>query len=136
MVKAINGWTKFICQNGWTKAEMKRRIMDQMQDHRSVRADGQRCMYRAEDGNKCAAGVFIPDELYTLDMDRAHLNAIDYIMKTQSKLRSLMPLDTDGMRALQELHDREINAGSANGIIAMVDPRPLICAWIDTHVED
>ena len=34
------------------------------------------CMYRTDDGNKCAIGCLIPDELYSEAMERSTVGAI------------------------------------------------------------
>lgn len=39
------------------------------QKARAVLPNGQSCVYRDEDGNKCAIGCLIPDELYTPEVE-------------------------------------------------------------------
>ena len=38
------------------------------QGRKSIDSDGQ-CMYRSPDGDKCAIGCLIPDELYTPELE-------------------------------------------------------------------
>jgi hypothetical protein len=59
------------------------------------------CLYRSDDGRKCALGLFIPDKRYSSKME--HQCARTVI--TDYKLERFMPLETDAMRQLQMVHD-------------------------------
>lgn len=73
--------------------------------HRSktTGAGGETCLYRSPDGNKCFAGVLIPDEEYYPEMEGA--DATSHIVTFA--LRRL-GYDVDFVRELQKCHDDQI----------------------------
>lgn len=85
--------------NGWTKESTIQHIKDNF-NGRSVGEDGI-CVYRTGDGKKCAVGLFIPDDVYSNDMEE--INAKD--MVTEFNLESYMPLDSVTLEKLQNVHD-------------------------------
>lgn len=121
---------KFKTINGWNKERMKAEIMARMLDHKSYEDSWNdstccQCMYRAEDGNRCAVGVFIPDDKYDESMDR-DLN-VYHLLEGFPELKQVMPLETGGLLEMQEVHD---------ATPVGVDPRPRLCEWIDENVVD
>ena len=118
--------------NGWTKKKMSQAIMERMLDHRSVGParghNPNQCRYRASDGNRCAVGVFIPDELYTTDMDTIVTSYIKPFPWNGGPIDALMPLPILGLMELQHVHDDYTGPGP--------DPRPALLAWINENVED
>lgn len=71
----------------------------------SVDKDTRRCMYRSPEGFKCAAGCFIPDELYATALEGKTWNAV--VFKLQDKLPKYL-LDQQSIyliRKLQHAHD-------------------------------
>lgn len=112
--------------NGWTKARMIEAIQTRMMDHRSVRLDDAGnpigCRYKAPDGNRCAVGVFIPDN----HPAENHGGAVGHILDKYVDLRELMPLPADSLYILQGIHD----------CCRRGDPRPLLINWINENVED
>lgn len=46
------------------------------QGRRATDADGERCMYRAPNGDSCAAGCLIPDEMYNSGMEGATIDIV------------------------------------------------------------
>ena len=118
--------------NGWTKKKMSQAIMERMLDHRSVghalEHTPAKCRYRAPDGNRCAVGVFIPDELYTPDMDTRLTSHIQPFPWNGGPIGALMPLTIHGLLELQHVHDDYTGPDP--------DPRPALLAWINENVED
>ncbi len=109
-------------QNGWTKAKMIERIKQRNNGKRSVRPasrpHAEVCMYRAPDGNRCAVGCFIEDNIYEADMEGC--SAYDFI-------GIKFPLSKRGMRSLQCAHDE---AGLTDNIHEVLE------AWINKNVKD
>lgn len=62
------------------------------------------CMYRAPDGTKCAAGVMIPDKLYSHSMEFKSIKAV-VDREEYSELRDLLGDNVPIIQALQEIHD-------------------------------
>lgn len=98
-------------QNGWTKDLMKKCIREKNNGTRSANAFGG--LYRTSEGNACAAGCFIPDDLYDPAFEQ---HIIDNLMNGFASVRNVMPLDARGMFQLQR--------------------RDVLCDWIDANVED
>lgn len=63
--------------------------------------DTELCMYRGPDGNKCFAGVFIPDNLYNPEMER---RKIDLLIERIPELSSIFE-EKNFARDLQNAHD-------------------------------
>lgn len=65
--------------------------------------DGRDCMYRCEDGRKCAIGWSIPDEVYTSEMEGL---TVDYLLPSYPALKELYPgVRIPLLKELQECHD-------------------------------
>lgn len=47
--------------NGWTKERVLAQVKKYNNGTRAMKPTGNGCSYRAEDGNRCAIGAFIPD---------------------------------------------------------------------------
>jgi len=77
------------------------------QGRKSVNSDG-RCQYRSPDGDKCAIGCLIPDELYTPELEG---NGVSMPI-IEDVLNKIYPDMTDEdllfLLDLQDLHDIEI----------------------------
>jgi hypothetical protein len=70
------------------------------QGHKAIGKRGG-CVYRAENGDKCAAGCLIPDERYDPEME---YNTISYVLGKYS-MPKFMNKNTDLIEALQDCHD-------------------------------
>jgi hypothetical protein len=113
MYKTINGWTK-------------QKMIDHINCNFTIQSMDQRgdtCMYRGVSGAKCAIGLFIPDELYNVSMERQYL---PFLIKLEPKLSFAMPLEQEAMSLLQNVHDRS----STNDVLL------LMIEWIKDHVEE
>jgi hypothetical protein len=67
------------------------------------------CVYRGDDGLKCAIGVLIPDELYTPSMEGKQATVL---IQTNPKLYAHLEIknffdDTNFLMELQQLHDEK-----------------------------
>ena len=73
------------------------------------------CVYRGEDGRKCAIGVLIPDELYTKDIEGSDILAYRTLVLTEPLRKAgILPDNLDGkarctrvslLKELQVIHD-------------------------------
>ena len=72
------------------------------QKRRSVNKKG-RCVYRGENGLKCAIGCLIPDELYDPDFDNSGLKTINLFCK----LGFYISENYDLLYSLRVVHDYE-----------------------------
>ncbi len=107
--------------NGYTKQSMIEAIYKGNNGKKASTESG--CSYKTLDGNKCAAGCFIPDD------SKANTSGgyIDAVLRMYPELKKCMPLDLDGMIKLQEEHD--------NSVIGM-DIHEVLTNWINENVED
>lgn len=127
---------KFTTINGWTKEKMKEQIHKKNNGKKALK--GELCRYRTNDGNACAAGCFIPDELYISDFE---MNGFTALAGTSHKAltpsREILdqfakikfPLEVAGMNAMQLQHDKTEDETEK-------DMRDILCAWIDENVVD
>lgn len=111
--------------NGWTKEKMKAQILVKNNGYQS--RNGSMCAYRSQDGNRCAAGCFIPDDKYRANMECNSVRGI--LLEDHYGLLSLFPLDQLGMTMLQGAHD---NCSSQDS----EDMREVLCRWVDQNCED
>ena len=114
---------KYQALNGWTKGSILEAIAKGNLGARSIA--GIRCAYRGDGGNKCAIGVFIPDEVYSEDCEQ---QTVDYLLEQYPGLRAYMPLEVDALLSLQAIHDHAV-MGSKE-----LDPRPVLLDWIKKNV--
>lgn len=110
--------------NGWTRDLMIKAIWQGNNGTKSIAYENV-CRYRGPGGNKCAIGVFIPDDVYDSGYTEG-MSATD-LLDLFPGLKSYMPLaDAIALDWLQRTHD---HAGIS-------DPRPLLEGWILENVED
>jgi hypothetical protein len=74
----------------------------------SVRLDGV-CAYRGIDGLKCAIGIFIPDDVYSPDMEGPD-NGVERLLNNFN-LPELKEIPIDLLKRLQSAHDSGDNWG-------------------------
>lgn len=115
--------------NGWTKT----RIIDHIKTNFKGQAkNGTICQYKTEDGKKCAVGLFIPDEVYHIDMEsRAVINLMEY----NPKLINFMPLPVNALGLLQNVHDAYLNSESGD-LRPESQVLPDILAWVEKNVSE
>lgn len=90
-------------QNGWTKEKMIAHIETEFKGRSVKPGTLNDCLYRGPNGKKCAVGMFIPNELYNIDMDGPQNSA--HCVIRGFNLNGVMPLDEDGMDSFQRAHD-------------------------------
>ena len=105
--------------NSWTKQSIVEHIKKNFKG-KSIGPDGVNCIYRRFDKEcvrKCAIGLFIPDESYTLDMEGKRASQVirDY------RLESYMPLNKDGMCKLQYAHDQSHASSTLDDMIEWIE---------------
>lgn len=93
MYKAINGWTRETMIEQIDK-EFKGKSMDPA---------GHTCIYRGDEGKKCAIGCFIPDGV-TLSEDE-NKKGIQALLNGKPELKSLLPLSPIECKFFQQAHD-------------------------------
>ena len=72
---------------------------------KAVNEDGRLCMYREGLGNKCFAGIFIPDEAYKSEMEGKPISDL------KMKYNLFQNMDTEFLYDLQGIHDYTQPAG-------------------------
>lgn len=78
-----------------------------LQGKPAIGPDGTMCMYRTEEGLKCAVGCLIPDEFYKKEMEGNIYHLFRFssaFLKDYSFLISLRP-HINLLKALQRVHD-------------------------------
>lgn len=113
---------KYQTKNGWTKSLMIQAINIGNNGKVSLNESRNNCVYRASDGNKCAVGCFIPDDIYHISLETRNLPYF-------SGLEDFLPLEIFACILLQKTHDNcQIDMNT--------DPRPACIKWIEENVED
>lgn len=112
---------KSVFINGWTKEKVIAHIKENYKG-RSLDPTKQGCMYRGQNGAKCAVGLFIPDSVYTPVME-------GYTILTSFDLRdrveSYMPMIFSKMADLQGIHDKhgQTDSQCLNDMLAYIEAR-------------
>ena len=90
------------------------------QGGKAVNEDGRVCMYRDGLGNKCFAGIFIPDEDYKPGMEGNPIRSlvIDYNLFSQ--------VDTNLLFELQTIHDYTTATGWETRFKKLAEKRGLV----------
>lgn len=79
----------------------------------SYSGDRDTCMYRGENGAKCAFGIFIPDEQYRFDMEGKDAYGVMNNYPEIAKLFSSSIQSPDYfLPSLQNCHDNAVNYGN------------------------
>jgi hypothetical protein len=71
--------------------------------------NGNFCSYRTPEGNRCAIGALIPDELYVLQMDIEGLNVKSLIQRYENIYELFEYCDVRFLQELQSYHDEVYN---------------------------
>lgn len=92
-----------------TNLAVAQKILEHMrvQGKFSVNENGA-CRYRSDDGAKCAAGVFIPDDRYEMGFEGLGLDLDLFGTEQYQRLRSIFieqEIDMRFMEEMQALHD-------------------------------
>lgn len=117
--------------NGWTKERMKQQIRER--NNGKPAFNGFACVYLTDDNNCCAAGCFIPNG----HEGQQRQGLIGGLLRDHPDLKDLMPLDADGMMAMQVAHDEQIvETDTGSWAPKDIDMRVILCDWIDANCED
>lgn len=112
----------FECINGWTKAKMVEHIKKEFKGKSIIEhGDDMTCVYRGNEGAKCAVGLFIPDELYSTTFEGKPAGMVINSLK----LEEAMPLTITGMVILQRVHDKSQPKTTLSAILN----------WIENNVK-
>lgn len=111
-------------QNGWTKKQMKKAILQGNMNTKSL-AYGY-CAYNAPDGNRCAVGCFIPDDIYFKDMEGQN---IELLAHSYPGINSYLPIDAEGLCWLQLTHDNFVQYGTNT-------MHSVLLKWIEDNVQE
>jgi len=86
--------------NGFTRESVMRQIRDRNLGYPAYNYSGEQCMYRANDGNQCLVGCFIPDNLYEEEFEGLFAAVIF------DKMPEKMPIVRPMLIKFQDFHDR------------------------------
>ena len=87
--------------NGWTKRKVMNRIKKYNNGKRAVNYTGDRCVYLAPNGNRCAIGCFIPDSHSAL----CEKCKVESLIENYPDLTTVMPFEVGGLVLFQTAHD-------------------------------
>ena len=123
----------FKTQNGWTKESMKEHVRNNFKD-KSQNISGPGCLYRGPEGKKCAVGLFIPDEFYIPELDRAEGTLLEgtevqHILRAYPHLEGFMPLEVKALTGFQTFHDNLSDSKTE------IEQTESLLRWIETRVE-
>jgi hypothetical protein len=88
-----------------TKQEFEERIAQAIEEGLCPAQDQEgslRCKMRAENGTRCILGVFIPDSVYTPEMEYATFSELSQELKKSIRVKGMTD---DNMDMIQCLHD-------------------------------
>jgi hypothetical protein len=112
---------------GWTKNSIIAQLILKNNGSRSgiQDLDGDFiCRYRGPDGNACAIGCFLPDDLYSRSMEGMNVRQLFKLLGGVDAI-TWMPLSVPAMEELQAVHDYR---GEGEALKAMID-------WVNENVE-
>lgn len=84
---------------GWTKARMLELLLTKNNGSRAMSSHS--CVYKTEEGNRCAVGCFFPDEHPALE----DAEGVFGTLVRFPDLKAFLPLSISGMLQLQQIHD-------------------------------
>lgn len=87
------------------------------------------CMYRAPDGRRCAIGVFIPDDVYTPDMENKSVGTL--ITYCPAVAEIFAGVDQYLLRALQSVHDKSAPQCWLHALIRIAEREGLSTAVLE-----
>lgn len=69
------------------------------------------CVYRSEDGNMCAIGCILPDELYSTSFET---NDVEYMLEDKEVKEYFSGVSEELLHSLQVIHDNDGNWSNLN----------------------
>lgn len=110
----------YIPINGWTKVKILEHIKKEFKG-KSMFEDGERCAYRGPQSRKCAIGMFIPENLYNVDMEgKSAISVFKF-----PEIEKVVPLHVKALLQLQIVHDESKPDKTLEN---MID-------WVETNVK-
>lgn len=108
--------------NGFTKAKILEVLKARPLEGPAIRDEySYTCAYKGKDGNRCAVGMFIPDG----HDGESYEGSVGSLLERYPDLMPLMPLQYEGLKGIQLVHDQE----QGNAKAAMID-------WVEKNVQD
>lgn len=99
-----------------TQQEIFDKVVNHLYTQRKQSTHNLVCMYRSNDGLKCAVGILIDDEDYIPEMDNTHactaVSDIVCINGINPQLKSMLNDNMNLLESLQLAHDRHNNWNS------------------------
>ena len=115
--------TKFEYAEGWNKEKVMAQVEKYNNGTMAMNPAGISCVYRAQAGNRCAIGCFIPDN-HSAFFSSA---SVRVILEKYPELNNYMPFkDINALRAFQKQHD---DAGKCNVHI-------ILDRWLEENMEN
>lgn len=108
--------------NGWTRAKILRVLKNRKFDEASRCESSGACVYRAENGNRCAIGMFIPNNHKGLGFE----GLASELLETFPSLAKRMPLSVKALDKFQESHDSPMNRKNA---------KQAMISWVKKNVS-
>lgn len=94
-------------KSGWTRERFMAQIRARNNGSASVSENGSSCAYRGADGNACAIGCFIPDDVYSKSYEG---KGVLKLLQRHPEIWEFMPSDDiNFLSRLQTVHDRYSN---------------------------
>lgn len=98
--------------NGWTKEKVMEQIKKYNRGTKSTNRYGS-CVYRSDDGNRCAIGCFIPEDHPGLQT----IAGSSWLLEEHPDLKKLMPFTYwKALERFQETHDLATEHGVYSAI--------------------
>lgn len=89
--------------NGWTKKKVMEQIKKYNNGTKSYDPLTDSCLYKSEDGNRCAVGCFLPSRNKAMS-EGWTLGAHD-LLEEMPHLKKLMPFEGKALSHFQGIHD-------------------------------
>lgn len=121
--------SKYKLNEGWTQQRMIDLIRKNNDGTRAVGVNGY-CQYQAPNGNRCAAGCFIPDEHMTqLRKFQGNVEGLFYYAKEKG-INLNFPMSFDAMTSMQVVHDTTAKSTKTGRV------RRLLINWIKENTYE
>ena len=92
--------------NGWTREKVEAHVRAEFKGKAESGGDDGTCLYKTDDGKKCAVGMFISDDIYIEEMEHKTAQSL---FRKYPDLIGMMPFSTLNMYDWQNVHDNLIS---------------------------
>lgn len=128
MLKYLNGWTPETVRAHLAKEFKGKGMKEREDDHRPPI-----CAYRGENGTKCVAGCFLPDECYSPALEGLGIGALmrgsDDAAQWPQGTSKAMPFDIGDMQRWQAVHDNELVPKNQT----VPEQLAILISWLDAE---